>query len=328
VATTIAPPGVLEWAVTSTRRVTMSVTRWTADQIPRQLGRSFLVTGATSGLGFETARQLASHGARVILTARSATKGRDALERMRELVPGALVQVRELDLADLDSVRSFAKELLRDEVVLDVLINNAGIMFPPRRLTRQGFELQLATNHLGHFALSALLFPILRDGRDPRIVTVSSLEHRGGSIHFDDLSGERSYSPRAFYRQSKFANVLFALELDRRLRAAAIPMRSVLAHPGYAATNLQTSGPTGPVRPLLALGNRLVAQSAERGALCQLFAAVEPAAESGRFYGPDGFAGLRGYPVEVQPVPSARDPETARRLWELSEELTGVRWTL
>ena len=208
-----------------------------------------------------------------------------------------------------------------------MLINNAGVMYPPRRLTRQGFESQFATNHLGHFALTGLLFETIRRGRDARVVTVSSGERKGGSIHFDDLSGERSYSPRSFYQQSKFANVLFALELDRRVRAAGIPVRSVLAHPGYANTNLQGSGPTGPTRLLLKVGNRLLAQSAEMGALCELYAAVDPAAEGGRFYGPGGFGEMRGHPTEVQPVASATNQETARRLWEVSEKLTGLTWT-
>jgi NAD(P)-dependent dehydrogenase (short-subunit alcohol dehydrogenase family) len=201
-------------------------------------------------------------------------------------------------------------------------------MYPPRRLTVQGFESQFATNHLGHFALTGLLFDTIRRGPDPRVVTVSSNEHKSGSIHFDDLTGERSYSPRAFYQQSKLANVLFGLELDRRVRAAGIGVRSVLAHPGYSATNLQSSGPTGLGKQLMKVSNRLVAQSAAMGALPELYAAVDPAAGSGRFYGPDGFRELRGYPAEVQPAAAARDEDTARRLWEVSEQLTGVTWKL
>ncbi|MGO9962143.1 MAG: oxidoreductase [Acidimicrobiales bacterium] len=298
--------------------------RWTAARMKDQSGRGFVVTGANSGLGFETARQLAAHGANVVLAGRSGEKGLAAVERIRAGNPGALVEFRLLDLADLDSVREFAGALQRDAVALDVLVNNAGVMFPPRSLTRQGFESQFATNHLGHFALTGLLFDTIRRGNDARVVTVSSLEHRGGSIHFDDLTGVRSYSPRAFYRQSKFANVLFALELDRRVRAAGIPVRSVLAHPGWSATNLQTSAPTGVMKQLMRIGNRVLAQSAEMGALCQLYAAVDPGAESGSFYGPDGLGELRGHPTRVRPAPSATDAETARRLWELSEELTGV----
>ena len=302
--------------------------RWTADRIGDQSGRSFIVTGANCGLGFETAAALVAHGGRVVLAARSGPKGREAVARLKAARSDAAVEFRTLDLADLGSVRAFAAGIVSDGVAVDVLVNNAGVMYPPRRLTRQGFESQFATNHLGHFALTGLLFETIRRGRDARVVTVSSGEHKGGSIHFDDLSGERSYSPRSFYQQSKFANVLFALELDRRVRAAGIPVRSVLAHPGYANTNLQSSGPTGPMRQLLKVGNRLFAQSAEMGALCELYAAVDPAAEGGRFYGPGGFGEMRGYPTEVQPVASATNEETARRLWEVSEKLTGVTWTL
>ncbi len=298
--------------------------RWTAAQINDERGRSFLVTGANSGLGFETARELAVHGARVVLASRSEAKGLAAVDRIKAERRGALVEFRLLDLADLDSVRAFAAAITSDAITVDVLVNNAGLMYPPRVLTRQGFESQFATNHLGHFALTGLLFDTIRRGRDARVVTVSSLEHKRGSIHFDDLTGERSYSPRRFYQQSKFANVLFALELDRRVRAAGIPVRSLLAHPGWAATNLQTSAPTGVMKQLMRIGNRLLAQSAAIGALSQLYAAVDPAAGSGCFYGPDGLGELRGHPTEVQPAASARVEETARQLWEVSEELTGV----
>jgi NAD(P)-dependent dehydrogenase (short-subunit alcohol dehydrogenase family) len=302
--------------------------RWTTDKIGDESRRTFIVTGANSGIGFETARQLARHGGRVLIATRSEARGLAAVTRLKDEQPEAEVEFRALDLADLDSVRAFADAFATDARGVDVLINNAGIMFPPRRLTPQGFESQLATNHLGHFALAGLLFDTIRAGQDPRVVTISSLEHRGGSIHFGDLTGERFYSPRAFYQQSKFANVLFALELDRRVRSAGMPVRSVLAHPGYTNTNLQSSGPTGLVKLLLRPANWLVGQSAAMGALSELFAAVDPGAESGHFYGPRGFAELRGYPTEVQPIAAAKSEETARRLWEVSEELTGVRWDL
>ncbi len=302
--------------------------RWTADRIADQSGRTFIVTGGNSGLGFETTRQLAAHGGRVVLAARSEAKGLDAVARIKAAQPDAAVEFRALDLADLDSVRDFAAAMLADGIAVDVLVNNAGVMFPARRLTPQGFESQFATNHLGHFALTGLLFDTIRHGQDPRVVTVSSGEHKGGSIHFDDLTGERSYSPRAFYQQSKLANVLFGRELDRRVRAAGIEVRSVLAHPGYAATNLQSSGPTGLGRQLMKVTNRVFAQSAEMGALPQLYAAVDPAAQSGRYYGPGGFMELRGYPAEVEPSPAAKNEETARRLWDVSAQLTGVTWKL
>jgi NAD(P)-dependent dehydrogenase (short-subunit alcohol dehydrogenase family) len=302
--------------------------RWTADRIADQSGRTFIVTGASSGLGFETTRQLAAHGGRVVLATRSEAKGRDAVARLKATQPGAAIEFRALDLADLDSVRAFAAAILGDGIAVDVLINNAGVMYPPRRLTPQGFESQFATNHLGHFALTGLLFDVIRRGQDARVVTVSSSEHKGGSIHFDDLTGERSYSPRAFYQQSKFANVLFGLELDRRVGAAGIAVRSVLAHPGYSATNLQSSGPTGLSKQLMKVSNRLIAQSAEMGALPELYAAVDPAARSGRFYGPGGFAEMRGYPAGVEPAAAAKNEETARRLWDVSQQLTGVTWNL
>jgi NAD(P)-dependent dehydrogenase (short-subunit alcohol dehydrogenase family) len=302
--------------------------KWTADQITDQTGRTFIVTGANSGLGFEAARELAAHGGLVIVAARNEAKGLGAIARIKAEHPGATVEFRALDLADLESVRAFAASIVSAGMPVDVLINNAGVMFPPRRLTAQGFESQFATNHLGHFALSGLLYDTIRRGRDARVVTVTSNLHRGGSIHFDDLSGEKSYSPQAFYQQSKFANVLFGLELDRRLRAANAPIKSVLAHPGYAATNLQSSTPSGLLRAVMQIGNLLIAQSAARGALDELYAAVAPSAESGKVYGPDGFREMRGYPVESEPDPAAKNEDTARRLWDLSEKLTGVTWAL
>ena len=284
-----------------------------------------VVTGANSGLGLVTARELARAGAQVIGTARDAGKAQAAEAEIRREVPEAQVEMRILDLADLASVRSFAAGLGNG---LDVLVNNAGIMMPPRSATRDGFELQFGTNHLGHFALTGLLVERLGQGTDPRVVTVSSLEHRPGRIDFDDLASERDYDPRRAYQRSKFANVVFGLELDRRLRAAGSPVKSVLAHPGYSATNLQTTGPTGAMKALLRVGNRVFAQSAERGALPQLHAAAAPGVEGGEFYGPDGFNQLRGKPTRVRPVERARDRELGTRLWEMSEQLTGVAFPL
>ena len=302
--------------------------RWSAADIPDQTGRTVIVTGANSGLGLATSEQLAGHGAHVILTARDPARGERAAADLAARQPGASLEVRQLDLADLDSVRSFVDDLRRDGVAVDVLVNNGGVMATPRRLSPQGYELQFATNHLGHFALTGLLLLVLGTGKDPRVVTVSSSMHRRGRIRFDDLAGSRSYSPVGSYARSKFANVLFGLELDRRLRAAGSPVRSLLAHPGYAATNLQTSGPTGAFKMFGRIGNRLVAQSAEMGALPQLYAATHPGVEGGQFFGPDRLFENRGHPTAVRPVRTARDPDTARRLWEVSEELTGVRFDL
>lgn len=298
---------------------------WTADQIPDQSGRSFLVTGANSGLGFITARELARRNACVIMTARDEGKGLQALEQIRAAVPGAKIELRLLDLADLDQVRNFAGALIAEKTSIDVLVNNAGIMMPPRSLTRQGFELQFGVNHLAHFVLTGLLLGQLKAGHAPRVVTVSSSLHKRGAIHFNDLDGAKAYSRIAFYAQSKFANVLFALELDRRLRRAGLPIRSVLAHPGYAATNLQLNGTTGLLRLLMRFGNRFFAQSAEKGALNLLYATAAPDVHGGQFVGPDGRHEKSGDPTIVQPVASAKDQALAERLWRLSENLTGIR---
>jgi NAD(P)-dependent dehydrogenase (short-subunit alcohol dehydrogenase family) len=288
------------------------------------MSRTMVVTGANSGLGLATARELARAGLHVIGTARDTAKGEGAEAEIRRDVPDAQLEMRALDLADLASVRAFAAGVAS----LDVLVNNAGIMMPPRSETADGFELQFGTNHLGHFALTGLLLERLAQGSDPRVVTVSSLEHHPGRIDFGDLAIERDYDPRRAYQRSKFANAVFALELDRRLKAAGSPIKSVLAHPGYSATNLQTTGPTGAMKALLRVGNRLFAQSAERGALPQIHAATAPGVEGGEFYGPDGFRELRGAPTRVQPARRATDPELGRRLWEVSEELTGVTYPL
>jgi NAD(P)-dependent dehydrogenase (short-subunit alcohol dehydrogenase family) len=300
------------------------MTKWTTADIPDLSGRSFLVTGANSGLGYVTSLELARHGAHVLMTARNEAKGQAAVERIQSEVFGSRVELRVLDLADLDQVKAFAGRLLADRTPIDVLINNAGVMMPPRSLTRQGFELQLGVNHLAHFVLTGMLLERLSAGRDARVVTVSSDLHKRGTIHFDDLSGAKRYGRGAFYAQSKFANALFGLELDRRLRASGLPIRSLLAHPGYAATNLQLSGPTGLLNLFMRVGNRFLAQSAEMGALNLLYAATAPAARGGQFIGPDGRNEKKGHPTVVQPVASARDADLGRRFWQLSEELTGV----
>jgi NAD(P)-dependent dehydrogenase (short-subunit alcohol dehydrogenase family) len=300
---------------------------WSAAQIPDQSGRVAVVTGANSGLGLVTARELARAGAKVVLTARDQAKADGARAAITEAVPEADLDPRILDLASLDSVREFAAAVAADHPTLDLLINNAGVMMPPRSETADGFELQFGTNHLGHFALTGLLLDALTAaGAGARVVIVSSLEHKPGKLRFDDLQRERGYSARGAYQQSKFANAVFGIELDRRLRAAGSPVISVLAHPGYAATNLQTTGPTFPMSAILRVGNVLLAQSAEQGALPQLYAATEPSVEGGQFIGPDWPGEFRGSPTQVQPVRRARDRETATRLWEISEELTGVRF--
>ncbi|MFJ9852654.1 oxidoreductase [Streptomyces sp. NPDC101150] len=300
--------------------------RWTAEQIPDQSGRVVLVTGANSGLGLATTRALARKGAHVILAVRDEAKGRRAVAEITAEHPAARLEVRQLDLADLDSVRAFSERLHADRAHLDVLINNAGVMAPPRTLSAQGHEVQFAANHLGHFALTGLLLDLLEAGDNPRVVTVSSPNHRQGTLFFDDLSGERKYSPMGYYNQSKLANAVFGWELHKRLTAADSPVRSLLAHPGYTATNLQTSAPVGMVKLLFGRLLLPLAQSPDRGALSQLYAATAPDAEGGQFIGPDGMAELRGAPKRVELAPRASDAETCRRLWELSEELTAVRF--
>ncbi|MER7517907.1 oxidoreductase [Streptomyces sp. NPDC126499] len=303
--------------------------RWNADLIPDLTGRVFVVTGANSGLGLATTRELARHGGHVVLAVRDERRGREAARALAREVPGALLDVRRLDLADLDSVREFAGKLRADHDRIDVLVNNAGVMAPPRTLSAQGHELQFAVNHLGHFALTGLLLDRLAAGRDPRVVTVSSLQHRKGRIDFDDLHGERRYAPMGAYNASKLANAVFGHQLHRRLAAAGSPVRSLLAHPGYTATNLQNDTPVALVRLVFGrvLGP-LLAQAPEAGALPQLYAATAPDAEGGTFTGPDGRGELRGAPTRVALAPTAADPETGRRLWELSETLTGVRYEI
>ncbi|MEU7278054.1 oxidoreductase [Streptomyces sp. NPDC045431] len=306
--------------------MTEQMQRWAAERIPDQTDRVVVVTGANSGLGLATTRALARRGAHVILAVRDEAKGRRAAAEITAGLPAARLEVRPLDLADLDSVRAFADRLRADHPRLDVLVNNAGVMAPPRSLSPQGHELQFAVNHLGHFALTGLLLDLLSAGRDPRVVTVTSLNHRKGRLHWDDLTGERAYAPMGFYNQAKFANAVFGRELHRRLTRAGSPVRSMLAHPGYTATNLQTSGPVGLVKVLF--GRLLVplAQAPAQGALPQLYAATDPGAEGGELFGPDGRGELRGAPTRVALSPAAADAETGRRLWEVSERLTDVRF--
>lgn len=302
------------------------MSKWKSDQIPDQRGRLAVVTGGNSGLGLETARELARHGARVVITARDPAKGQAARKDIAESLTTSDVEVRQLDLASLDSVRSFAADFPDDKI--DLLINNAGIMMTPKEKTADGFELQFGTNHLGHFALTALLFDRLRRADAARVVTLSSIEHKAGHLNFQDLQSERKYEPRKAYQQSKLANAAFGLELDRRLRAAGSPIISVLAHPGYSDTNLQSTGPTGAMKAILAVGNKLLAQNAKQGALPTLYAATAPGVDGGAYIGPDGFREARGHPTFVDVIPEGRDPEVGRRLWETSETLTGIRFEI
>ncbi len=308
------------------RQKGIELSGWTSEDIPDQSGRIAVVTGANSGLGLHTARELARKGARVIMAVRNASKGESAAQEIRGEAPGAEIEVRALDLGKLESVQEFADDLKGE--TLDLLINNAGIMMTPKQETHDGFELQFGTNHLGHFALTGMLLDAVQRADAGRIVTLSSIEHKQGHIHFDDLELRDGYAPRKAYQQSKLANAVFGVELDRRLRAVDSPAISVLAHPGYSATNLQSTGPTGVMKRLMSVSNRVVAQGADKGALPTLYAATAPGVEGGDYYGPDGFQEMRGNPTHVNVIPEGRDAEVGRRLWEVSEELTGVRFGL
>jgi NAD(P)-dependent dehydrogenase (short-subunit alcohol dehydrogenase family) len=294
----------------------MASTGWTSADLPPQRGRIVVVTGANSGIGLPTARALAAAGARVVIAVRDLAKGAAAAES----IPGDC-EVRQLDLADLASVRAFAEGWQGE---LSVLINNAGVMRTPERRTVDGFELQIGTNHLGHFALTNLLLPQVTD----RVVTVASGAHSGGSISLDDLNWERRrYNRWAAYQQSKLANLLFTLELERRLTAAGSRIRAIAAHPGYTATNLQFRSESRLEDRMMAIGNRLFAQSEEAGARPTLFAASQdlPGAS---YVGPDGLGEYRGYPSLVGRTAAASDVDMAKRLWILSEDLTGVKFPL
>jgi NAD(P)-dependent dehydrogenase (short-subunit alcohol dehydrogenase family) len=298
---------------------------WDADRIPDQAGRIAIVTGANSGLGLVTARELARKGALVVLACRNLDKGRAALAEVEGAASGPDPKLEELDLASLSSVRSFAERFKASNDHLDLLINNAGVMASPRRYTADGFELHFGTNHLGHFALTGLLLPLMEGREDARVVTLSSNAHKTvRHIAFDNLNGDRRYFRWNAYGQSKLANLLFALELDRRLGAKGSTVKSLAAHPGYAATNLQSAAAPLFDRLVMKVGNAVVAQNDEMGALPVLYAATEPGLEGGTYVGPDGIGEQRGHPKIVKPNRAARDEETARRLWDVSAELTGV----
>jgi NAD(P)-dependent dehydrogenase (short-subunit alcohol dehydrogenase family) len=301
---------------------------WSAAQIPDHSGCVAVVTGANSGLGLITARELARRGASVVIACRNLDKGELAAAEIRADVPGAELQISELDLAALDSVRAFATRIGAEREHVDLLINNAGVMAPPRRLTADGFESQLGTNHLGHFALTGLLLERLLAAPTPRVVTLSSAAHRMGSIKFDDLQREHGYNNWVAYGQSKLANLMFCFELQKRAIAAEVPLLSLAAHPGYAATNLQTAGPARFHEKVAGLiGNRLIAQSAAMGALPTLYAATVPGLPGGTFVGPGGIGEVRGAPKIVGAAGRAYDEAAWQRLWERSEELTGVSFS-
>lgn len=303
---------------------------WTAGSVPDQTGRAIVITGATSGLGLASAKVLAGAGARLLLAVRNPDKATRARDEVAAVATGPTPEVVPLDLADLDSVRAAAADIRGRVDALDVLMNNAGVMAVPRMRTAQGCEMQMGTNHFGHFALTGLLLPTLLAAEAPRVVTTSSGFHRAGRMRWDDLHWRRRYSKWLAYGQSKLANLLFAYELDRRASAADAPLTSVAAHPGYAATHLQAVGPEIGGRPLAGklweAANATVAQSADDGALPQLYAATMPDVQGGEFFGPDRLFELRGHPQRVSSARRARRELDGRRLWEASEQVTDVTY--
>jgi NAD(P)-dependent dehydrogenase (short-subunit alcohol dehydrogenase family) len=304
--------------------------QWTKANIPHLSGKIALVTGANSGLGYEISLALAEKGAQVIMACRSVDKGNQAAALIRKTVAAAELTVKALDLASLAAVRRFAAAFQQEYSTLDILCNNAGIMAIPRRESADGFEMQLGTNHLGHFALTGLLLKPLLQTPGARVVNVSSGLHERGTMNFADLMGKQRYDKWGAYSQSKLANLLFAYELQRKFVAAGVRALSVGAHPGYAATNLQTVGPTMEgsflARIGMALANRLVAQSAASGALPILYAAVAPAVNGCDYIGPTGFQGMRGAPGKVRSNPESYNEAIAAQLWQRSVELTDVTY--
>ncbi len=296
--------------------------QWTENDVPNQTGRIVIVTGANSGIGWDTARVLAQKGATVIMACRSMQRANPAAEQIKALNPSGTVIPMQLDLGNLESVRAFAAEFLAQYTRLDLLINNAGVMMPPYGKTTQGFEQQFGINHLGHFALTGLLLELLNATPNARIVTVSSGAHQTGIINFDDLNWEKEYPAMRSYGQSKLANLLFTYELQRRLTAMQRTTLAVASHPGWTSTNLQQH--SGFVQFL----NPFFAQDSAMGALPTLYAAVASSVHGGDYYGPSGLWEMRGYPKKVSSSARSHDEAVARRLWEISESLTQVTYPL
>jgi NAD(P)-dependent dehydrogenase (short-subunit alcohol dehydrogenase family) len=302
----------------------MSASKWTEADVPDQTGRVAIVTGSNTGLGFDTARVLAEHGASVVLAVRDTEKGKAAQDRILKTAPRADISIQPLDLGSLRSVRAAAEDLRAAYPRIDLLINNAGVMVPPKQVTPDGFELQFGTNYLGHFALTGLLLANLMTVDGSRIVVVSSNAHKlGGAIHFDDLQWERRYNRGAAYAQSKLANLMFCYELQRRLAAADVPTIAVAAHPGFTDSEL-IRHVWKPVAPLMRRFGPLVGQDPAKGALPQLRAATDPSVRGGQYWGPHGLFELRGYPTLVKSSAKSYDEAVQKRLWGIAEELTGV----
>ncbi|AOW91878.1 short-chain dehydrogenase [Rhodococcus sp. WMMA185] len=300
--------------------------KWTAADVPDQSGRVAIITGSNTGLGYETAAVLAAKGAHVVLAVRNLEKGKQAADRIKTASPDASVALQQLDLTSLENIHEAAEELRTNHPRIDLLINNAGVMWTPKGTTRDGFELQFGTNHLGHFAFTGQLLENMLTIEGSRVVTISSLGHRiRAKIHFDDLQLERNYNRVDAYGQAKLANLMFTYELARRLGEKNAQTIAVAAHPGGSNTELTRNIP-GIVRPPLEFLSGLVAQSAAMGALPTLRAATDPSVRSGQYYGPDGFREMRGHPKLVESSAQSHDADIQRRLWSVSEELTGITY--
>jgi NAD(P)-dependent dehydrogenase (short-subunit alcohol dehydrogenase family) len=309
--------------------------KWTPEKIPSQKGRVALITGGTDGIGFEIALELARRGAEVILAADDVLKGERALRLLKRELPQSRISFERLDLADLTSVASFAQHVRSNYMRLDLLINNGGLAAVPERLqSKQGYELMFAVNYLAHFALTAELFGLIEETPGARIIFQSSLEHKEGVIDFFDLNATHLYDSKKAYAQSKLALLLFARELDRRLRLTHLQVKSIPVHPGGSRTNIFSKGPelsSRMIRPYDFVNKLLVysfGQSASKGAWPALFAATSPVARSGHYYGPDGPYGMRGYPTEVEVGIQAKNLQAAQKLWSESEALTGLEFRL
>jgi len=299
----------------------MSQKKWDSNDIPDQKGKVAIVTGSSSGIGYETARVLANKNAEVIMAVRNLQKGNAALDKIKAGYQDADIKVMELDLASLESIRRFAEDFNKNFFRLDLLINNAGVMMPPYSKTADGFELQFGTNHLGHFALTGLLMDLIINTENSRVVNVSSTSHKSGKIDFDDLDWEkRTYKKMRAYGDSKIANIYFTYELQRKLERAGSNTIAVASHPGWTGTELQRH--VGFVHFL----NRFFAQRIEMGALPTLYAAIAPDVKGGDYYGPAGWLEMRGYPKKVESNKLSHDEEISKKLWDLSEELTGIKW--
>lgn len=301
---------------------------WNINQIPDLSDKTILITGANSGIGFYTALELARKGANVILGCRDKHKAEEAKNRIINEVPNAKIEIANFDLSDLNSINEFSDNYIKQNKPLDILINNAGVMTPPDRLTtKDGFEIQWGTNYIGHFALTYKLLPVILKSENSRIITVTSIAHRGAKIFFDDINWEKSYNAMSAYGQSKLANIVFGIELQKRLEKYNYNVKSIIVHPGVVASNLISSSYN--IRPTISgwISKTIIkffAAPTLNGALPSLYAATSKDAQGGKFYGPDSLFGLRGDPAEEKPDKSVTtDPDLAKKLWDISEKMTG-----